>query len=324
MLGAPARSIRRSPGYEMPGPWVKDWKLYHKLLAQGYSKEEAAKIANAAWRRRRIAKRRNPLVLGEDWERAIEAYEELLTKRGRERFQRLLEQSGGEGNIRQRQLAEMFAHAYRVGGRAASVTDRLIFDFTPDRGEALRFAERQAATLLTNSDEEQRRLVRKTVHRAMEEGWTQERLRRQLKRVLGLTARQEQSLRNFEAQLIQSGMKPSVVQRRTREFLRRLKGQRAEVVARTELRTALEAGKLRYWNELADRGIIRRGDSWRVWHTQRDERTCWICAPLDGKKARLGGKFKSVLGPIPGPPPHPNCRCWTTLETRVLIRELAA
>ena len=31
----------------MPGPWVKDWDLYHKLRKQGHSKESAAKIANA-------------------------------------------------------------------------------------------------------------------------------------------------------------------------------------------------------------------------------------------------------------------------------------
>jgi len=31
----------------MPGPQVKDWKLYHKLREEGYSKESAARIANA-------------------------------------------------------------------------------------------------------------------------------------------------------------------------------------------------------------------------------------------------------------------------------------
>jgi hypothetical protein len=32
---------------KMPGPQVKDWALYHKLIKEGHSKESAARIANA-------------------------------------------------------------------------------------------------------------------------------------------------------------------------------------------------------------------------------------------------------------------------------------
>ena len=32
----------------MPGPQIKNWKLYHKLRRKGYSKEAAARIANKA------------------------------------------------------------------------------------------------------------------------------------------------------------------------------------------------------------------------------------------------------------------------------------
>ena len=39
----------------MPGNQVKDWDLYHKLIAQGYSKEQAARIANAA-HKKKVAK----------------------------------------------------------------------------------------------------------------------------------------------------------------------------------------------------------------------------------------------------------------------------
>ena len=42
----------------MPGPQVKDWKLYHKLREEGYTKESAAKIANAAWKARQRKKRK--------------------------------------------------------------------------------------------------------------------------------------------------------------------------------------------------------------------------------------------------------------------------
>lgn len=32
----------------MPGPQVKNWKLYEKLIKEGHSKASAARIANSA------------------------------------------------------------------------------------------------------------------------------------------------------------------------------------------------------------------------------------------------------------------------------------
>jgi len=35
-----------------------------------------------------------------------------------------------------------------------------------------------------------------------------------------------------------------------------------------------------------------------------DETVCPLCAPLEGKN-------EGDWGGLPGPPAHPNCRCWT-------------
>lgn len=47
----------------MPGSQVKDWPLYEKLVAAGYSKESAARIANAQAAKKKgsspASKRRN-------------------------------------------------------------------------------------------------------------------------------------------------------------------------------------------------------------------------------------------------------------------------
>lgn len=37
----------------MPGPQVKNWKLYHELRRKGYTKTQAAKIANASKKRKK-------------------------------------------------------------------------------------------------------------------------------------------------------------------------------------------------------------------------------------------------------------------------------
>jgi hypothetical protein len=47
----------------------------------------------------------------------------------------------------------------------------------------------------------------------------------------------------------------------------------------------------------------------KVWHTQRDEKVCKICGPLDGKNQRFWeDKYEN------GPPAHPNCRCYLTYQ----------
>ena len=47
----------------------------------------------------------------------------------------------------------------------------------------------------------------------------------------------------------------------------------------------------------------------KVWHTQRDEKVCKICGPLEGKNQRFWeDKFPN------GPPGHNNCRCFLTYQ----------
>jgi hypothetical protein len=42
----------------MPGKSVKHWNIYHALRRKGFTKEKAARIANAAGRGRKRGKRR--------------------------------------------------------------------------------------------------------------------------------------------------------------------------------------------------------------------------------------------------------------------------
>lgn len=49
----------------------------------------------------------------------------------------------------------------------------------------------------------------------------------------------------------------------------------------------------------------------KVWNTQRDERVCPICSPLNGKTQDVWGKqFPN------GTPAHPRCRCFLTYQLR--------
>jgi len=88
--------------------------------------------------------------------------------------------------------------------------------------------------------------------------------------------------------------------------------ERAARVAVTEITRAYASA-----NQLAGEELVRQFPDLRVvkiWNTNRDERVCPICEPLDGRRMELDAPFDSDIAQ---PPAHVNCRCWmaTTTET---------
>jgi len=73
---------------------------------------------------------------------------------------------------------------------------------------------------------------------------------------------------------------------------------RLTVIARTEIIRSHNQGQIKFYNTVGVKTFI--------WQTAEDERTCPICHPLDGKRF--------VVGKDPGPPAHPNGKCWTVPE----------
>jgi len=93
-----------------------------------------------------------------------------------------------------------------------------------------------------------------------------------------------------------------------RERLASLLGPvRAELIASTEITRAAVEGELALVRELGKEGV----ELTAFWITERDERVCPICSPLDGLAESPEGGFAPGGGMgIPSPPAHPRCRCW--------------
>jgi hypothetical protein len=89
--------------------------------------------------------------------------------------------------------------------------------------------------------------------------------------------------------------------------------QRAERVAVTEItRSYAEANQIvgeRLQKEFADVPVIK------VWHTNNDDITCPICAPLEGVEVPFDREFAPGIN-MP-PESHIGCRCWTTVTTKL-------
>jgi len=84
---------------------------------------------------------------------------------------------------------------------------------------------------------------------------------------------------------------------------------RAELIASTEVTRAAVEGELDLVRELGKEGV----ELTAFWVTERDEKVCPICKPLDKQPESPEGGFvpEGESGPgIPHPPAHPRCRCW--------------
>lgn len=92
---------------------------------------------------------------------------------------------------------------------------------------------------------------------------------------------------------------------------------RAEGIARTETITAMHEGQQRAMDQAVESGAIKQAALTYIWRSARDGRVREAHRELDGKVAKAGEPFQSILGPIrfPGDPQASaanriNCRCW--------------
>ncbi len=261
-----------------------------------------------------VTKVHNRLLVDDAWNERIDFYSELLTKRGTTRFERLLANAGGEGDVRERQVADIFKTAFDQGGRSASVVTDHIIEFDPNHPRVVAWVEDNAAELIQDIDAEARDIVKVMIRESIDQGTSEEILKGRIANVVGLDERRRRAVARFEVEQIRQGVPPGRVDRLAKAYGRRLREQRAESIVRTEIQKAVEAGKLEFWKQAADSGLITRGESWRSWVVHDDEKLCPWCRPVEGKRARLGGQFFTPLGKVEGPPLHINCRCWTELE----------
>lgn len=175
-------------------------------------------------------------------------------------------------------------------------------------------ARRFSAKHLTGVTNEAAKAVRTVVTNGLMAGLTPAGVAANLRDRIGLTERQQQAVTNYEAGLKTAGKLPAGQRKAAvTTYANSLKHHRAEVIARTEVMYALNAGRLATWKAYQANGVISP-DAMKQWWTAEDERTCDICAPMHGVAVRLMEDFtlagrKGEAISLPSPPPHPQCRC---------------
>jgi len=127
---------------------------------------------------------------------------------------------------------------------------------------------------------------------------------RMIRPQIGLTARQSGAVNRRYFKMLEDGIRPDVARARAQRYHDHLLKYRADTIARTELISAQNHGKLEAWNEAADEGLYKKDTSVKEWSAAAD--ACDECLDLDGERQRLDEPFSAG---VMSPTLHPRCRC---------------
>jgi SPP1 gp7 family putative phage head morphogenesis protein len=185
--------------------------------------------------------------------------------------------------------------------------------FNKTNPNSVAYAARRAGQLVTSIDDLTRQSIRKIIIDSFNEGIDVRRTAVRIKNIIGLHPQWADAVTKFERReldrLIKAGVKEAKALERSQKaasaYADRLRGARAKTIARTEIQIAQNEGRMEGYRQADAEGYIDPA-SMKMWITAPDERTCDICAPLDGQVVPWNGLFSIGLEK---PIVHPNCRC---------------
>ena len=197
------------------------------------------------------------------------------------------------------------------GGAASLRTIKGSGRFTITNPLATKAAGTITANLVKQVSRETKKALRTVIQQAFRDRLPPAATARRIKPLIGLTSRQAQAVRNFQARLASTGLRAELVTKRAARYAAKLLRQRAFLIARTETIRSLSAGQQAAWRTARNAGRIPK-TSLQRWSVVGDDRLCPICIALSGVKRKIGQQFP---GGISHPPAHPSCRCSLVLET---------
>jgi hypothetical protein len=174
------------------------------------------------------------------------------------------------------------------------------------------WARRQAAELVTGVSQETRWAIRRIVEQSVARGTHPRETATLLDNIIGLTVRQAEAVRRYQASLVEEGVKPATMDRLVSRYADRLLRHRARMIARTETIRAANEGRRAVWSRNVLEGTILPERWEREWVAivPSDGRTCRYCIGQDGQRAPIDGTYPDGSS---GPPGHPDCRCTESL-----------
>lgn len=209
--------------------------------------------------------------------------------------------------------------AYMRGAREGTTALRTIgirIGFDSMNPHAAVYARTQSSRLITHINDSQREAVRNLIETSVAGGRTVQEVARDIRNVVGLRGDQVRALLAYRERLtVRGGLKVDQLEKKVRRYADALLRQRGELIARTEVLSAANAGQLELWQEARRDGTL--DTTWgKQWVTTPDELLCDDCESLDGLVVGFNDLFVSPDNTRVSAlhaPLHPNCRCTLTL-----------
>jgi len=201
------------------------------------------------------------------------------------------------------------------------------FDVTDER--AFEWAQNRAGQLISNITDEIRTKVSSVTMRVLDGEMSMIDARNEIARNVGLHDRWQKAVDNSYEKtlddLLEAGVdleEASIMAQQVADnYAQRLLKSRAANIARTEVATAQNQGRLIHWQQLSASGVINPATAVKEWRTAPEfvsskTEVCPICEPMDGVRAPLFAEFSEVG--VMMPPAHPNCRCRAVLVVEAI------
>jgi hypothetical protein len=195
----------------------------------------------------------------------------------------------------------------------ARLPKRLQVDYTFDLTDprAIAWAQTRAGASIAGISEESRQAVARIIADGLRSKLDMEQMAARIETIVGLDQRQAKSLDRFYGETLEQLMDEGAsfneatqeVRERAKPLYDRMIRYRGLRIARTEMVTAANQGRVLSWFEIDSQGLMPP-DSQRIWITALDERTCSVCAPKHRQTVAWDSDFD-----FGSPALHPHCRC---------------
>ena len=254
----------------------------------------------------------------------------------------LWEQYNESGSIAATEVRTHVVSAWRKVGKAETNPSTVMARFRFDRASptATQFAKTEAAKLVTEITATSERSIRNVIHRAFNEQVIPRSTISSVVEILedvapglkspnqlamfvstgvnvnGLIPQYSNAVYNSMGKvawdLSQQGITGEkalqIVTKKGNAYAKKLRRSRARMIARTEVMTAQNRGRMEAYNQAAKAGLIDPVKARVQWSTAPID-ACPTCVGMSGQTVMLNENFS----PVSEPPAHPNCRCTTRL-----------
>lgn len=183
--------------------------------------------------------------------------------------------------------------------------------------EAVDWLRRDALSLVEDLSKRRRLSVAGLIEAGLAAGDTYQQVANRILRqgLIGLLPAHQRAVSNFRARRIKDGIPRGRAEKLADAYAKQLLRYRAETIAKTEMAKAWAEGQIAGWRQAQREGLISKRAQVE-WVTVDP---CEICAPLEGKRAPVGGRFYPGGYRRPGDT-HPRCECMLMLVIPALSR----